>query len=211
MRLYSGNSRQFVADCDLNAVAGKMEGAFVRELGFHPSPAEVASWRNSLKSMAGVLRVGGLGDQGVLLEYQLPQTSKRLDFMIMGKDDEGRPNSVIVELKHWEKCEPSDGDNEVVSWFGRKKRDMLHPAVQVDRYRRNLSDTHTAFYSESPDQVAVDLFACAFLHNYRFPADDPLLDAKFQTVIDECPMFGEDVVEPLAELLKKKTGNCSAV
>ena len=36
---------------------------------------------------------------GVAIEYNIPQTSKRVDFIISGYDDTGSPNAVVVELK----------------------------------------------------------------------------------------------------------------
>jgi hypothetical protein len=37
-----------------------------------------------------------LTEQGILLEYQLPMTSKRLDCMICGKDANGKDNAIII-------------------------------------------------------------------------------------------------------------------
>jgi hypothetical protein len=48
-----------------------------------------------------------LTTHGVLLEYQLPLTSKRLDCMLTGKNAESKDNAVIVELKQWEDAQAS--------------------------------------------------------------------------------------------------------
>ncbi len=54
-----------------------------------------------------------------MLEYQLPLTSRRLDFMVTGKGQGNSDNAVIVELKQWEKCGAAthtafhEGDNPV--------------------------------------------------------------------------------------------------
>ena len=55
--------------------------------------------------MSQTFQYANLLDHGVLLEYQLPLTSRRLDCMICGKDPNKIDNAVIVELKQWEKCE----------------------------------------------------------------------------------------------------------
>jgi hypothetical protein len=34
-----------------------------------------------------------------------------------------------------------------LTWVAGKKRELLHPSVQVDRYRMYLENTHTAFHS----------------------------------------------------------------
>jgi hypothetical protein len=78
MRLYSGTTT-LAEDPAHNRIAGKLRNAFFRELRYEPSPSEVSSWRNSLRVVSQVFQLGSLKDHGVLIEYQLPQTSKRLD------------------------------------------------------------------------------------------------------------------------------------
>ena len=91
MRLYEGMSRVFVEDAVRNQIADKLSDAFFGFYGYRPSFPEVASWRNSLRTMATVLERGRLDDNGVVLEYQLPLSSKRLDFLICGVDDVPHP------------------------------------------------------------------------------------------------------------------------
>ena len=79
MRLYSGLSRNFIDDTVRNQIAGKLENAFFHHFRYKPSPGEVNSWRNSLRAVAQVFQTSDLLDHGVILEYQLPLTSKRLD------------------------------------------------------------------------------------------------------------------------------------
>lgn len=68
------------------------------------SESELRSWENSLPQMARVLRDADLKeDTHVLLEYKLPSTEKRIDFLIAGKDAKGNKNAVIIELKQWQK------------------------------------------------------------------------------------------------------------
>lgn len=52
--------------------------------------------------MSGVLRDAQLEDHGVLVEYQLPLSSRRLDCMVTGRDGDRRANAIVVELKQWE-------------------------------------------------------------------------------------------------------------
>lgn len=39
------------------------------------------------------------GDAGVAIEYGIPQTSNRVDFILTGSCAEKNPNVIIVELK----------------------------------------------------------------------------------------------------------------
>ena len=185
MRLYSGSSGQFVEDTTQNIIAEKMRLAFFEYFRHYPTPNEVNSWKNSLKSMSLIIATSKLDERGILLEYQLPLSSKRLDFMICGKDDANHDNAVIVELKQWERCEMADGDNEVLTYVGGGEREVLHPAAQVGQYMMYLKDTHTAFYEgRSP----MSLSACSYLHNYRYLPEDVLL-LRSSNLIETCPVF----------------------
>jgi uncharacterized protein len=201
MRLYSGMSTEFVRDATRNQIADKLSHSFFNHYRFHPSRGEANSWRNSLRAMALVIQDADLHDHGVLLEYQLPLTSKRLDCMVCGNAENQDPNAVIVELKQWESCEASDADKLVTSWVGGRQRDLLHPSVQVDQYRQYLEESHTAFH-EGPDPVK--LGSCAYLHNYVAEPDDPLLSAKFAASLASAPIFDADGVDGLTAFLSER-------
>ena len=201
MRLYAGSSGQFIEDTVLNQVAGKLKNAFFSHYRHNPPQAEVNSWQNSLRAMSGILQYGDLLDHGVLLEYQLPLTSRRLDFMVTGKGHANAENAVIVELKQWNKCGTAEGENEVLTFVGGGQREVLHPSAQVGRYRMYLSDTHTAFHEgENP----VSLAACAYLHNYPHDPGDVLYDEKFEKVLSSDPIFTMDEAVDLMGYLKER-------
>src|SRR5262249_11649238 len=136
--------------------------------------------------MRDVLEIASLHDHGILLEYQLPLSSRRIDCMVCGRDANEADNAVIVELKQWERCEPAEADKLVNSWVGGSRRDVLHPSVQVGQYRQYLEDTHVAFHEEDH---AVQLSACSYLHNYLAKRSDPLLAPKFAEVLRANPLF----------------------
>lgn len=200
MRLYSGTTVQFINDNIQNQIAEKLRSSFYYYYGFNPSIGEVHSWQNSLKAFSQTVQYSGLDDHGIILEYQLPLTSKRLDCLISGRNVNDEDNAVIVELKQWEKCEPSDAQNEVCTWINGAHRDILHPSVQVGQYRLYLEDTHTAFYDGSNP---IQLHSCAYLHNYHFQADDAIFDSKFQQVISENPVFTANDVDKLKDYLQR--------
>ncbi len=201
MRLYIGSSRQFITDAVHNQVADKLKSAFFSYYRFQPSLGEMRSWRQSLGSISQVFQHNNLLDHGIILEYQIPFTSKRLDCLITGRDERHNDNAVIIELKQWEKCEPADGENEVITYVGGGSREVLHPSAQVGQYATYLEDVHTAFY-EPPRPVK--LSACAYLHNYRFMPDEILLIKKYERILCTYPLFSMDDVDPLSEFLRTR-------
>jgi len=198
MRLYSGMSEDFIRDTTRNRIAERLREAFFAYYRYQPGPSEVNSWRNSLRAMSDVLDIGSLHDHGILLEYQLPLSSKRIDCIVCGEDDRDRANAVIVELKQWDRCEHTDADKLVRCWVGGQTRDVLHPSVQVGQYRQYLEDTHGAFHEGS---APVRLSACTYLHNYVVGKGDPIISAKFTAAIEQDPLFDADGAEPLSSYL----------
>lgn len=93
MQLYAGCSKDFISDATRNGIASKLERAFLDAFHYKPSLQEVQSWQNSLFRMAFALQQGAFLDHGVLLEYQLPLSSRRLDCMVTGHSDDGVPFS----------------------------------------------------------------------------------------------------------------------
>jgi DUF2075 family protein len=199
MRLYAGHSTHFIQDTVHNQIAGKLGEAYFRHFRCKPSPSEVNSWRNSLRAVSQVFELAGLRDHGVLLEYQLPLSSKRLDCMICGRDAEtGKDNAVIIELKQWDRCEEAVGEKLVATRIGGSLRDVLHPSAQVGQYQQYLEDSHTAFY-EDPDPIK--LSSCAYLHNYQAEHDDVIFGPSFRALLDRYPTYGADDVDVVAAYL----------
>ena len=197
MLLYQGTSKEFVIETTKNAIVDRLEESFKRQMGYGPSVAERRSWQNSLRAMALVVGMSGLKNHGVGIEYQLPGSSKRLDFMISGLSLDKKKEAVIIELKQWEKTEAGDGD-KVVTFVGQRDRDVLHPSVQVGNYRQYLTDQLEVLHEGNS---TIRLSACSYLHNYSLEQPDALFDEKFKAVVAKNPVFSKDDVEKLVEYL----------
>src|SRR2546427_10302176 len=112
MRLYSGSSQQFIEDTYGNRIAQKVRESFLQQMGHYPPDSEVNAWRNSLRATAMVFHHANLLDHGVIVEYQLPLPSKRLDCMISATDVAKNDNAGIIELTQWEHRMRADGGHE---------------------------------------------------------------------------------------------------
>jgi uncharacterized protein len=202
VRLYSGMSPEFLQDTVRNQIADKLGVAFFNYYRYRPSHQEINSWRNSLRAMAQILDHGHLHDHGIMLEYQLPLSSKRLDCIVCGKDGEATDNAVIVELKQWDRCLPSETELLVSTWVAGRQREVLHPSVQVGQYQQYLADSHSAFHEDIP----VKLSSCSYLHNYAKAPDDPLYAPRFAKTLESHPLFDADGALLLSSFLKRRLG-----
>ncbi|ARV17047.1 hypothetical protein AEP_00081 [Curvibacter sp. AEP1-3] len=187
MQLYAGTSREFISDATRNGIATKLERAFLDNFHYKPSIQEVQSWQNSLFRMAFVLQQGSFLDHGILLEYQLPLSSRRLDCMVTGTNGGGQPYSVIVELKQWSEVEESNAEDCVTTWVAGSKRDILHPSRQVGQYEEYLRDMHSVFV-----RGEVGLRSCAFLHNLSYDPKGEIFSARHHHVLKRYPAFTGD-------------------
>ena len=202
MRLYAGSTTNFINLNLNNQIAELLRQEFQKQFGFNPSVNEVMSWRNSLLRMALIFKDANLNDNGVFIEYQLPLSGKRIDVMITGKDSDGNKNSVIVELKQWEKCTLTDFDSEcVVTWVGGGNRNVLHPSVQVGNYKYYLQENCSAFYE---GKNPVKLSACSFLHNYNYFNSDSIFDTRFDEAIKKFPVYTADDTAELTSFLSNR-------
>ena len=172
MKLYAGTTEQFRADAQMHRIAEKLRAEYVTQVGHKPSPNEYASWQNSLMALQLLLDQAELNDHGVILEYQLGNTSRRLDAMLTGHAASSAENAVVVELKQWSEGSigPSTADNCVELYVGKQVRRVLHPSVQVGGYQQWLLDNHSVFYETD----AVALTAVSFLHNLNYEPDGEL-------------------------------------
>lgn len=201
MQLYAATSRQFIEDTIRHRIDKKLQRAFYDHFRYKPSPSEVRSWENSLIRMSSVLQYADLTDNGILLEYQLPLTSKRLDCMVMGTDDHRDPNAVVVELKQWDDAQPSDVEDCVLTFLGGRLRQVLHPSRQAGNYLQFLEDYQVVFSSGQ-----VGLSACGYLHNLQFDPANELFDPRHRSILDAYPLFAGDQAPELAAFLQSRVG-----
>lgn len=201
MILYSGTTSNFINDNIKNSITEKLKISFFKKFRYIPSDYEVSSWRNSLKCISDIFEEADLLNNGILLEYKMPLTSKRIDCIVTGNSKENKENAVIIELKQWEECMYSHCENEVITWIAGEKKEILHPSVQVGNYKRYLEGIHTSFDND------VKLNACSYLYDYKIKEEDTILDKKFNKVRSLYPTFCIDDKKQLGEYLKYNVGN----
>jgi hypothetical protein len=82
----------------------------------------------------------GLGNVEMLIEYQLPLTSRRADVVLAGVDRRtGGDAYVVVELKQWSQAELFEDSERLVVVEG-MHRELEHPLIQVQGYCDYISD-----------------------------------------------------------------------
>ncbi|MEM0136048.1 MAG: DUF2075 domain-containing protein [Thermoplasmatales archaeon] len=201
MKLYEGITKQFIQDATHGIIADKLKDAYEAYYLRRPNQSEVNSWRNSLRVLKDVLESSKLTDNGIILEYELPYSTMRLDCMLFGFSNDGSGNAVIIELKQWENVKDCDIQDNVLTFVGGRDRLEPHPSCQVREYHFYVKD-FISLFEEIPQ---VNLSSCSYCHNYSVVQQNPiLLLHKFNEVLKEFPLFGKEDFEKLGTYLKDK-------
>lgn len=198
MIVYSGTKSSFQKDAINGVIANKIDSLF-EEFGImHESYAEFNSWKNSLPQMALIMSDPRINnDVQVAIEYQIPLTSKRVDFMVGGSDGIN-DNIVIAELKQWESCKATSRENVVIAFTGGAERDVAHPSQQAYSYAKLIEN-----FNEDVRNENVHLVPCAFLHNYKEIYRNNICNERYEEAINDAPIFLQEDGDKLQDFLAK--------
>lgn len=193
MIVYKADKIQFLSE--IENIDQILAENFVKVLSRHPSVSEQMSWKHSLRYMRDVLKADKIPENvGVAIEFQVPQTSKRLDFMITGVGRESDEIVIIVELKQWNHVELTDKDGIVFAPF--YGSDVSHPSYQAWSYAELFKNFNKVVYTED-----VTVLPCAYLHNYI--PDNVITHKFYKDYIDLAPVFleGDDEKTKLKQFI----------
>jgi len=196
MIVYSATKAQFQSDVFTNDIEEIIYDAYKAATGKSTSRSEIQSWKNSLQYMDRVLADHEIpDDSGVAIEYHIPRTSKRIDFILTGKNIENRESAVLVELKQWETATLTEMDGMVATRFSHGVQERLHPSYQVWSYKAILED-----YNQTVNDEHIQLFPCAYLHNYI--PDDVMTNDFYASYLEKAPVFLKPDAVRLRDFIK---------
>ncbi len=200
MLVYEGVKSGFLQDVRNNRIADKIYEKF-KELFHHGvGQSEINSWKESMLRMYMILDDEQIpNDSGVAIEFNIPHTSNRIDFLLSGYNKNQKNSIIIIELKQWEHCRAVEGKDGLVSTFtGGAVRETTHPSYQAWSYASLINS-----YNQEVEDRNVELHPCAFLHNYELEENDPIYSDQYKIYINEAPMFGSKDFEKLRNFIKK--------
>ncbi len=201
MRLYEGTTIEFSSDVVQNVISDIVAESFKNYYGHQASPGEVNAWNNSLRFLKDAIEYNSLLDNNIILEYELPYSTRRIDCILFGKGMDQKENVVLIELKQWSEVEDCEIEDTIQTFVGGAKRMVPHPSVQVRGYHFMLKDFMELFEDKT------DLHSCAYCHNYSKIKNTVLLSEKFQDVLKEFPLFTKEDFEFFGTYLKDKLFN----
>ena len=198
MIIYSGTKQSFMQDMLTGSLIPTLKQRMENQLK-RPAKNEIASWQNSLTFMNNVINDPEIPcDAGVALEYVIPISSNRIDFIMTGYDASSQKNVVIIELKQWSEVYPVKDKKDIVrTAVGGGMRELPHPSYQAWSYASMIQD-----YNATIEEDHVQLSPCAYLHNYYRPDIDSILDDHYADILSKAPLFDAQGVLELREFIK---------
>lgn len=163
MLVYKSTKQQFIDAVRANAISDIIESEVLRKLNRNSPRSEIQAWEHSLRFMMSALLDDDIpASAGVAIEYNIPLTNRRVDFILTGKNHQRDDAAVIVELKQWQSVEVTNKDAIVRTQLGGGVRETNHPSYQAWSYSALIED-----YNETVRSESIRLVPCAYLHNMK--------------------------------------------
>lgn len=197
MIVYSATKKKFLDDVDTNNIDNIIKDNLLKRLNKSVGESEYKSWGESLLRMDKLLSDAEIPDScGVAIEYNIPQSSKRVDFILSGYGINQELYSVIIELKQWQDAERTEKDGIVRTRFKHGMAETTHPSYQAWSYAKLLEGFNEYVYNGN-----VKLKPCAYLHNFE-NTNEVLVHSFYSHYIAEAPIFMKSDANKLRNYIK---------
>jgi len=197
MIVYNATKKQFLDDVLTNDIENIVLRNVKLKLNRGVGVAEIRSWASSLGYMDRIMRDTDIpSDCGIAIEYQIPQTGKRIDFIISGQNAKQSDCAMLIELKQWSEAKITTKDSIVETYVGGRIGEHTHPSYQAWSYATLLQGFNEVVYTEN-----IELHPCAYLHNYI--EDDVIKNPFYAEYINKAPIFLKTDALKLREFIKQ--------
>ena len=201
MILYGSSKTAFINDINDKSIIDILNNTMKEKMYHYTSESEKSSWENSLEYISEVISSSNLPDDcTIILEYNLPISSSRIDLMITGFDEQNNKKVLLFELKQWSKANIVPDSNILLEISdGNSLRRVVHPAYQVITYRDLLCDYNK--YIQDENALVIP---CVIMHNYV--PDNIINSSLFSKILKDVNMFYKENFNKLVDFI-----NCSFI
>ena len=199
MLVYEGTKSEFCNSVLNDTISDEIYSNYQKKIG-NISKKEISSWSDSMQYMYKVVQSEELPNNcGIAIEFRIPSTSKRVDFIISGKDENKSNLVVIIELKRWDEVHKVEGKDAIVMTpLGRGLHESTHPSYQVWSYHNLIKD-----FNENVQKEDIGVYPCAFLHNLDRNKNPEIEDPIYSYYIEKAPIYTKGEVLKLRNFISK--------
>lgn len=164
----------------------------LEKFGIRVANNEMNSWGNSLPEVAKLLKTSDNDFRRVLIEYNIPTSRNRIDFIILGKDKNNKPSAWVVELKQWSSVDELEWNKFRVGRYADS-----HPSGQARDYVFRLNEMLGL-------KDKVNIKGSAFLHNLE-DDDSPLFNESYEKILNISKLYSLNLSTEFSEDMDKHT------
>ncbi|MBL7055345.1 DUF2075 domain-containing protein [Candidatus Woesearchaeota archaeon] len=199
MLVYEGTKNDFCNSVLNDTISDEIYSNYHRKIG-GVSKKEISSWSDSMQYMYKVVQSEEIPNNcGIAIEFRIPATSKRVDFIISGKGEKKDNLVVIIELKRWDEVYKVDGKDAIVKTpLGRGIHETTHPSYQVWSYHNLIKD-----FNENVQKENIGIYPCAFLHNLDRSKNPEIEDPIYSYYLEKAPIYTKGEVLKLRRFISK--------
>ena len=197
MIVYQSTKEGFLNDVLSNDIDTIIHNSYFEHLGRYTSHNEVLSWSNSMMYMNTIISdIDIPTDVGISIEFQIPLTCKRIDFIITGLNQDKKEHVLIIELKQWTSAQLTEKDAIVKTRFQFGESETAHPSYQAWSYAAMIEN-----YNQTVQEENIYLIPCAYLHNYA--PDNVITNPFYKEHIAKAPVFLKPDALKLRDFIKR--------
>jgi uncharacterized protein len=199
MIIYKSSKQDFIKNVQDDSITHKIYDIYRERIG-RTRINEISSWTDSMAEMAKVVDSDLIPKNATIaIEFNIPMTSNRIDFMISGFDEQNLGKVIIIELKRWQKVEiVTTKDGIVKTALGGGIHETTHPSYQVWSYKHLLEE-----FNETIRQDKISLLPCSFLHNMGVEEGEKLKHSHYKQYTDEAPIYLKNDYDLLKSFIEK--------
>jgi len=101
VRLYEGTVADFNEAVVQNAIADRIGSSYEKYYRRRVGPSEYKAWQISLNFLKNSFEGTELQSNTLIIEYELPYSTRRIDVLVFGRDQQKNDSVVLIELKQW--------------------------------------------------------------------------------------------------------------
>ena len=193
MIIYDSSVKDFIKNSKSPLqLAAIIRKNLLEKFGIKVAENEQRSWTRSLPKIADLLIQSKNDHRKVLIEFNIPCSKKRVDFIILGKNKDNKPSAWIVELKQWSQVTE-------VQWneFRVSKYIDAHPSFQAKDYQEIINE-------QMGLRKLVDVKASAYLHNMK-NKNNALFKGEYQDILNKAYLYIQNEQKKLKNSIKFHT------
>ena len=196
MIIFSCLKKEFDLYVKKGIISNQVYDAYKEKMGKKSQLNQIKAWAHSLPEMMPIL--SDLPENvGIAIEFNIPLTSKRVDFVVSGYDANHKPVLLLFELKQWQNAmDVKNQDAVVKTIFSNKEQKSLHPSYQACCYAELLLN-----YNHFVEEENVQIIPLVYLHNYSISHQDDLFLSKFKKYYMKAPIYGKNEAKELKAVI----------